>query len=118
MSALGEVQVEKRDDCVALIVRTTDRWRPWDVWTIVNQADRFGDDATYGAPGFEPHRPLAKFYVNDIGYWARRVGKRRGRDAAERSARRALDRFLRWRDRQVAAQAELEPPSPSGEETR
>lgn len=109
--ALGEIRVEERDGCVALLCRTTNR-RPWDAWTIVEtegSAQEHGwEDPTYGSPGFRAIRPLERFYVNDIGYYARKVGTYRKEERARAKAIKALDKFLRWRDEQKRIESEME----------
>lgn len=112
MKGLGEIRVEERDGCVALVVRTTRRWRPWHVWTIV-ECDTTGEkrgwrDPTYGSPGFRAIRPLQRYYVDDIGCYAREVGFRRTEEKARALAVKALDKFLRWRGEQQRIEAEME----------
>jgi hypothetical protein len=103
LKTLGEIRVEERDNCVALIVRTTRRWLSWDAWVIVN-CETFGekrgyDDPTYGAEGFAAHRPMQRFYVDDILYYAKKAGSRRSQDSAAKKACKELDRFLERRDK-------------------
>lgn len=115
MTALGEIRVEEREGCVALIVRTTDRWRPWDVWTIVevpNDRKVYDEydakDLIYGHSAFRAVRGLERFYCHHITYFAAKRGSRRKQESAEKLARKHLDKFLRWRDEQRRIATDLE----------
>lgn len=111
---LGEIEVERTGDSIALIVRMARRWFPWDVWTIVEVGKEDGSryysrkDPTYGKSGFEPHRGLAQFYIDDITYYARKVGSCHREHAARRRAVKHLHKFLRWRNEQRRLERELE----------
>lgn len=108
---LGEKRVEERDGAIALIVRTTSRWRPWDAWVIleVPKEGRFwsDEDVSYGHRDFRPLRSMQRYYIDDVTEYVAKYGSRRTEEAAAKLARRKLDRFLEWRDGQRQVEAEL-----------
>jgi hypothetical protein len=115
MTALGEIRVEEREGCIALIVRMARPvWR-WDVWTIVDVPNdrkvydkHDARDLVYGNDAFRGVRGLQRYYCEHITSFAAKRGACLSRAGAERRARRHLERFLRWREKQRAIEAELE----------
>lgn len=112
VKGLGDIEVEKHDDCIALVVRTTARFWKWDAFVIVEN-ERVGDyrptkDRTYGAPGFRGVRGLERFYIDDITYWAKKVGTYRSEVKAYKKAVKAMRKFVKWRYQQIEVERQME----------
>lgn len=116
MKVLGEIRVEEREGVIALIVRTTRPLLPWDVWLIIDvdtKEDRLyddidGNDLTYGHSSFRAIRGLQKYYSDIITSFAAKYGSTFTEKQARKRARRKLDKFVTWRDKQRKIEEELD----------
>lgn len=108
--ALGERKVLEQDDVTGLIVRMARPVFRWDVWTIVDAPERDEGERKpiYGRGDFKAVRAMARFYIDDVSYYARKVGVAITEAGAERRSRRAAERFIRWREKQRAIEQSME----------
>lgn len=96
---------------IALLVRTTGFLR-WDVWLIIPvdkddyKARRGNHDPSYGR--FQAKRSMQKYFINDITEYVGKYRSFRNEARAERYAKKQLEKFLNWRDKQRAVESEME----------